>query len=192
MVILGVLIQGFGLSCWSRSISVQIHVRHYAGSNLPCRTDIGTAQLLINLILYSSFPVRYKPDRFWNDCKYDLYRIYLRYLQMDLQQNLSRTFLWIHAGSHLYPAACTDCIYFRSRHVYDCCSWYITVRCNFIYSCKESTARSFKYVRIAWDTSFLLLGWIAGGNVGPVTFAIAFFLGPVISWEQKKLAVFIS
>ena len=23
----------------------------------------------------------------------------------------------------------------------------------------------FKYVRIAWDTSFLLLGWIAGGNV---------------------------
>ena len=50
----------------------------------------------------------------------------------------------------------------------------------------------FKYVRIAWDTSFLLLGWIAGGNVGPVTFAIAFFLGPVISWEQKKLAVFIS
>lgn len=94
MVILGVLIQGFGLS-WL----IEIHF----GTD-PCSAftqgvishvglTFGTAQLLINLILLSSFPVRYKPDRFWNDCKYDLYRIYLRYLQMDLQQNLSRTFL---------------------------------------------------------------------------------------------------
>ena len=47
----------------------------------------------------------------------------------------------------------------------------------------------FKYVRIAWDTSFLLLGWIAGGNVGPVTFAIAFFLGADIGGRGSTLSV---
>ena len=91
MVILGVLIQGFGLS-WL----IEIHF----GTD-PCSAF---TQGVISHIwnspasdqsdpFYHHFPVRYKPDRFWNDCKYDLYRIYLRYLQMDLQQNLSRTFL---------------------------------------------------------------------------------------------------
>ena len=89
MVILGVLIQGFGLS-WL----IEIHFGIYAGSNLPCRTDIWNSPASDQSDpFYHHFPVRYKPDRFWNDCKYDLYRIYLRYLQMDLQQNLSRTFL---------------------------------------------------------------------------------------------------
>ena len=35
-------------------------------------------------------------------------------------------------------------------------------------------------------SSFSLLGWIMGGNIGVVTFAVAFFLGPVITWEQKS------
>ena len=50
----------------------------------------------------------------------------------------------------------------------------------------------FKFIRMTWDIIFLLLGWFLGGNIGVVTFAVAFFLGPVITWEQKKLAVFIS
>ena len=37
-----------------------------------------------------------------------------------------------------------------------------------------------------------IIGWLLGGNIGVVTFAVAFFLGPVITWEQKKLSVFIS
>ncbi len=50
----------------------------------------------------------------------------------------------------------------------------------------------FKLVRIIWDTSFMVAGFLLGGAVGIVTILVAFFLGPVIAWFQKKLAVFIS
>lgn len=50
----------------------------------------------------------------------------------------------------------------------------------------------FQYIRIIYDSLFLILGWILGGNVGVVTFAVAFFLGPVIAWEQRKLSRFIT
>lgn len=50
----------------------------------------------------------------------------------------------------------------------------------------------FKLVRIIWDSSFMLAGFLLGGAVGIVTILVAFFLGPVIAWFQKKLAVFIS
>ena len=49
----------------------------------------------------------------------------------------------------------------------------------------------FKTVRIAWDTAFLVLGFFLGGPIGIVTILIAFFLGPAISWFQKKLEVFL-
>ena len=49
----------------------------------------------------------------------------------------------------------------------------------------------FKAVRIAWDTAFLVLGLFLGGPIGIVTILIAFFLGPAISWFQKKLEVFL-
>lgn len=49
----------------------------------------------------------------------------------------------------------------------------------------------FKAVRIAWDTAFLVLGFFLGGPIGIVTILIAFFLGPAISWFQKKLEVFL-
>ncbi len=57
----------------------------------------------------------------------------------------------------------------------------------------KSTKRpSFRVIRILWDTSFLLGGFLLGSVVGIVTFAVAFFLGPVIAWMQKKLERFIT
>lgn len=50
----------------------------------------------------------------------------------------------------------------------------------------------FKLVRIIWDTSFMVAGFLLGGVIGVVTIFVAFFLGPVIAWFQKKLAIFIS
>ena len=49
----------------------------------------------------------------------------------------------------------------------------------------------FKVIRIAWDTAFLVLGFAIGGTVGIVTILIAFFLGPAISWFKARLAVFL-
>lgn len=50
---------------------------------------------------------------------------------------------------------------------------------------------SFKVVRMIWDISFMILGFILGGTFGAVTIASAFFIGPVIAFIQKKLSVFI-
>lgn len=51
---------------------------------------------------------------------------------------------------------------------------------------------SFRLVRMIWDIGFMVAGAILGGNVGIVTIAVAFFLGPVIAWVQKKLNRFIN
>ena len=50
---------------------------------------------------------------------------------------------------------------------------------------------SFKLIRMLWDIAFMVGGLILGGDVGIVTVAVAFFLGPIISWIQKKVGVFI-
>lgn len=50
---------------------------------------------------------------------------------------------------------------------------------------------SFKVIRVLWDVAFMIGGFLLGGDVGIVTVAVAFFLGPVISWIQKKVEVFI-
>ena len=50
----------------------------------------------------------------------------------------------------------------------------------------------FKAVRMIWDISFMVVGFLLGGDVGIVTVAVAFFLGPVITWVGTKLKRFIS
>lgn len=50
---------------------------------------------------------------------------------------------------------------------------------------------SFKVIRMIWDIAFMAAGFILGGDVGIVTVAVAFFLGPVITWVGKKLKRFI-
>jgi len=51
---------------------------------------------------------------------------------------------------------------------------------------------SFKAVRMLWDICFMAAGFVLGGDVGIVTVLVAFFLGPIISWMQKKMEVFIA
>lgn len=45
----------------------------------------------------------------------------------------------------------------------------------------------FKVIRMIWDICFMAAGALLGGDVGIVTVAVAFFLGPVIGWMQKKM-----
>jgi len=51
---------------------------------------------------------------------------------------------------------------------------------------------SFKVVRMIWDISFMTAGFLLGGDVGIVTVLVAFFLGPIITWMQKKMEVLIA
>lgn len=50
----------------------------------------------------------------------------------------------------------------------------------------------FRILRMMWDIAFMTGGWILGGDVGIVTVLVAFFLGPVITWMQKKMEVLIA
>ena len=50
---------------------------------------------------------------------------------------------------------------------------------------------SFKVIRMIWDIGFMAAGFVLGGDVGIVTLGVAFFLGPVITFMQKKLAVLL-
>lgn len=45
---------------------------------------------------------------------------------------------------------------------------------------------SFTVIRIIWDVSATVIGFLVGGTVGVVTIVMGFFLGPVISAIAKK------
>lgn len=45
---------------------------------------------------------------------------------------------------------------------------------------------SFTAVRVIWDVSAMMIGYLVGGTVGVVTIVMGFFLGPVISAIAKK------
>lgn len=65
---------------------------------------------------------------------------------------------------------------------YDAMPFIISHRCRKL---------SFKAIRMIWDISFMAAGFALGGDVGIVTLGVAFFLGPVIAFMQKKLAVLL-
>lgn len=46
---------------------------------------------------------------------------------------------------------------------------------------------SFRVVRISWDLLALTIGFLLGSTIGIVTLAIAFALGPVITWIKTKI-----
>lgn len=50
---------------------------------------------------------------------------------------------------------------------------------------------SFRTVRMIWDISFMVAGFLLGGGIGIVTVLVAFFLGPIITWVQKKMEVLL-
>ncbi len=49
----------------------------------------------------------------------------------------------------------------------------------------------FKAIRMTWDICFMAAGFALGGDVGIVTLGVAFFLGPVIAFMQKKLTALL-
>ncbi len=50
---------------------------------------------------------------------------------------------------------------------------------------------SFKVIRILWDGAFALTGFLLGGTVGVVTVLMAFAIGPMISFMEKRIKRFL-
>lgn len=53
---------------------------------------------------------------------------------------------------------------------------------------RKQTRFSFRTVRMTWDLTFLLLGFVLGGTVGIVTLLQMLCLGPVIEWLKRKMS----
>lgn len=49
----------------------------------------------------------------------------------------------------------------------------------------------FRGVRMAWDITACIIGFLMGSTIGIVTVALAFLLGPVISWVKEKINVLL-
>lgn len=45
----------------------------------------------------------------------------------------------------------------------------------------------FRLVRMGWDITACIIGFLMGSTIGIVTVVMAFALGPVISWVQEKI-----
>lgn len=48
----------------------------------------------------------------------------------------------------------------------------------------------FRIIRMCWDITACIIGYLMGSTIGIVTIAIAFALGPVISWVKGKIDKF--
>lgn len=45
----------------------------------------------------------------------------------------------------------------------------------------------FRLIRITWDMTACLIGFLLGSTIGVVTLMMAFLLGPVIAWVKEKI-----
>lgn len=49
----------------------------------------------------------------------------------------------------------------------------------------------FRLIRITWDMTACLIGFLLGSTIGVVTLMMAFLLGPVIAWVKEKINHFL-
>lgn len=190
MMLLGITVQGFGLS---------LLIRLNLGTD-PCTSltqgvinhvpvSFGTAQLICHLVLFL-FVIRF-----------DLSKIGFGTMgNMVFMGYIADFFGWIWDG--VFPRGFFDSLPVRfgllaptlmvfilgaatymaaglGTSPYDAIPFLIADRAHKL---------SFRFVRMIWDICIMAAGAVLGGDVGVVTIAAAFFLGPVIAWVGERLS----
>lgn len=193
MVILGVIVQGFGLSLLINiSLGTDPCTAFTQGIIEYVPLSFGTAQLLINLFAFI-FVVKYDLSQVGYGTIANMVFIgyisdFFRYIWSNiLPENFfepmtMKLIILIPALIIFILGASAYMTAGLGASPYDALPFIISAHVNKI---------SFKYLRMIWDISFMAIGLILGGNVGIMTIALAFFLGPVITWTKKKLSKFI-
>lgn len=193
MMIVGILLQGFGLSLLiSINLGTDPCSSFTQGVEKLLPFSFGTCQLLCHLVTFV-FVLRYDLSQIGFGTIGNM--VFLGYI--------SDFFRWVWsivlpsdffeprttAYILLLPVLAVFCVgaatYMSAglgSSPYDALPFIISERTNKL---------SFKAIRMLWDIAFMIGGFLLGGDVGIVTIAVAFFLGPVISWIQKKVERFI-
>ena len=188
LTIAGVLVQGFGLSILLRlNLGTDAFSNFVSGCDKHLPMSFGTCQLIINCIMviymlvfgrnmigYGSIAnmvfLGYIADFFgfiwdnvlpagWNDIRWVTYIV------------LIPTFALFILGAATYMCAGLG------TSPYDGIPFIVSEQLN----------KPFKYVRMVWDISFMILGYLLGGGFGVVTVVVAFFAGPIINAVKKQV-----
>lgn len=194
LMILGVIIQGFGLSIL-RAINLGVDPCSCLTQGVTncLHLSFGTCQLLCHLVTFV-FVIRYDMSYIGfgtvgNMC----FLGYISDFFMWILENILPSgffavtlvrylFLPFGLASFLFGAATYMCSGLGSSP-YDALPFIIS---------NHVKRLSFKIVRMLWDIAFMVAGFVLGGTVGIVTVAVAFFCGPVVAWFQCKLERIIS
>lgn len=193
MMLLGVLVQGMGLSLLIRlNLGTDPCTSFTQGVVNHVPVSFGTAQLLCQLVLFA-FVIRF-----------DLSRIGFGTVgNMVFMGYIADFFGWIWDG--VLPAGCFDSLAVRLALLPPVLTVFIAGAATYMaaglgtspydgvpFIIADRMRRPFRIVRMAWDICIMAAGAVLGGDVGAVTVVAAFFIGPVIAWVGKKLERYIS
>lgn len=194
MMILGVVLQGFGLallirlnlgtdpcSCLTQGVTNHVPV------------SFGTAQLLCHLVTFA-FVIRFDVSKIGFGTIGNM--VFLGYI--------ADFFGWI--WDSVLPTAFFDSMLVKIVLLFPVMAVFILGAATYMtaglgmspydalpFIIAERTKRlPFKAVRMLWDICIMAAGAVLGGNIGAITIVAAFFLGPVISWTGKKMEKFLA
>ena len=188
LTVLGVTVQGFGLSWLVRlELGADPFTNFMVGCDKILPTSFGTTQLIMNLIMFV-YVILYGRHMIGYGTIANM--VFLGYI-IDF-------FNWIWDG--ILPAGLFDnrwLAYLVLIPAFVClilgAATYMSAGLGaspydgipFIVS--EQLKKPFKYCRMVWDITFMILGVLLGGGFGVVTLAVAFFAGPIINGVKKQI-----
>lgn len=188
LTIAGVLVQGFGLSWLIRlNMGTDAFTNFMLGCDIYMPTSFGTTQLIMNLLMFI-YVIAFGRDMIGYGTIANM--VFLGYI-VDFFG-----FFW----DRILPTG-----FFDVRWI----AWFVLVPAFALFILGAATYMSaglgaspydgipfilsgqlkkpFKYVRMAWDISFMILGYLLGGGFGVVTIVLAFFAGPIINGVKKQV-----
>ena len=188
LTVLGVTVQGFGLSWLVRlELGADPFTNFMVGCDKILPTGFGTTQLIMNLIMFI-YVILYGRNMIGFGTIANM--VFLGYI-IDF-------FNWIWDG--VLPAdlfAARWMAYLVLIPAFAClilgAATYMSAGLGtspydgipFIVS--EQLKKPFKYCRMVWDIVFMIVGFLLGGGFGVVTLLVAFFAGPIINGVKRQV-----
>ncbi len=188
LTVLGVTVQGFGLSWLVRlELGADPFTNFMVGCDIILPTGFGTTQLIMNLIMFI-YVILFGRQMIGYGTIANM--VFLGYI-IDF-------FNWI--WDMVLPVGLFDnrwAAYLVLLPAFACvilgASTYMSAGLGtspydgipFIIS--EQIHKPFKYCRMMWDICFMTVGFLLGGGFGLVTLLVAFFAGPIINAVKKQV-----
>lgn len=188
LTIVGVIVQGFGLSWLIRlNLGTDPFTHFVLGCELHLPLSFGTCQLLVNgvMILYV---ILFKRQMIGFGTIANM--VFLGYI-IDF-------FSWIWDG--ILPAGLFETRWLAYLVLIPAFACLIIGAATYMsaglgaapydgipFIAAEQLHKPFKFVRMLWDICFMIIGIVLGGGFGVVTLAVAFFAGPIINGVKKQV-----